>query len=78
MHPRVLRRRFWIESVLAAASGLLAVITVFAHDWIEVVFRVDPDHGNGSVEWLIVAALAAAATVLAFVARAEWRRTAAA
>jgi hypothetical protein len=31
------------------------VVTLFWHDWIEAVFRVDPDQGKGSAEWLVVA-----------------------
>ena len=53
-----LRVRFWIESILATVTGVLAVVTIFWHDWIETVFGVDPDHGNGSAEWLAVLALA--------------------
>jgi hypothetical protein len=71
-----LRRRFWYEAGFAVAAGVLAVVTLFAKDWIETVFRIDPDHGNGSLEWVIVAALAVGSCVLSFVARAEWRRPA--
>lgn len=74
MTPSGLRVRFWIESVVAAAAGVLALVTVFWHDWIEAVFGVDPDHGNGAVEWLVVAVLAVAAMALAAGARYEWRR----
>ncbi len=70
---RRLRPRFWVEAVLAAVLGLLTVLTLVWHDWLEA-FGVDPDHHDGSVEWLIVAALAAVTVVLAVSARAEWRR----
>ncbi len=72
--PHGLRHRFWLESVLGSITGCLAVITLFWHDWIEVVFRVDPDRGNGSAEWLIVAALFIVTILLAVAARLEWRR----
>jgi hypothetical protein len=39
------------------------------------VFNVDPDSGNGSLEWLIVVALAVVTVVFAVLARLEWRRT---
>jgi hypothetical protein len=45
-----------------------------SREWIEVVFRVDPDHGSGSLEWLIVAVLAVATAVFASLACAQWRR----
>lgn len=34
---------------------MLALLTALDPDWIEEVFKVDPDAGNGSLEWLIVA-----------------------
>jgi hypothetical protein len=68
------RTRFWLESTLAAACGLLAVVTLFWRDWIEALTGFDPDHHNGSVEWAIVAALAAVGLAAAALARVEWRR----
>jgi len=67
------RRRFWIESLLAALSAILSVVTLVWHDWIEIVFGVDPDHGSGALEWLIVALAAGTAVAFAAIARAEWR-----
>lgn len=72
--PSGLRRRFWLESICGSVTGIVAVITLFWHDWIEAVFRIDPDNGNGSAEWLIVAALLLATVTLALRARREWRR----
>ena len=46
--PAGLRLRFWLESVLGSITGILAVVTLFWHDWIEAVFGADPDKGNGS------------------------------
>lgn len=74
MAPAELRVRFWVESVFASVTGVLAVVTIFWHDWIEAVFWVDPDHGNGSAEWLVVLTLAVVTVALAVVARHEWRR----
>ncbi len=53
--PHGLRRRFWLETAPGSITGCLAIVTLFWHDWIEAVFGVDPDRGNGSAEWLIVA-----------------------
>jgi hypothetical protein len=69
-----LRARFWAESAFGAGTGTLAVITLFWKDWIEAIFGVDPDRGNGSLEWLIVAALAVTTIALAAAARVEWHR----
>jgi hypothetical protein len=71
--PPGLRSRFWIESILASATGILTIVTIFWRDWIEAVFGVDPDHGNGSAEWAAVAVLALAAALFAAGARIEWR-----
>ena len=54
-------RWFRVETGLAVASGLL--LTLVATDWIEIVFRVDPDQGSGSLEWALVAGFATAALV---------------
>jgi apolipoprotein N-acyltransferase len=69
-----MRPRFWIEAGLAVASVLLLVVTLISREWIEVVFGVDPDHGNGSLEWLIVGIMAVVALAFSIIARVEWRR----
>lgn len=56
--------------------GVLLVLTLISREWIEVVFDVDPDHGDGSQERLIVAISGMLAVVFAFGARYEWRRLA--
>ena len=68
------RARFWIETGLAIISLLLLAVTLVSREWIEIVFGVDPDHGRGSLEWLIVAIAALVATVFSVTARTEWRR----
>jgi hypothetical protein len=68
------RPRFWVEVGLASVCGFLAVLTVFWRDWIEGVTGFDPDHHNGSFEWVIVAGLFLVCGLVALAARAEWRR----
>jgi hypothetical protein len=68
------RRRFWVESALAAVSVFLVLLTLVWKDWIEEIFGVDPDHGNGSLEWLIAVAFAAVAIAFSAGARRERRR----
>ena len=74
--PTHLRVRFWIETAAACTAAILGIVTVFWRDWIETVFGVDPDHGNGSAEWIVVAVLFVLAAVLSVGARLEWRRAA--
>lgn len=65
-------RRFKIETVLATLSGVLGVVTLFWHEWLEVT-GWDPDHGNGSAEWAIAAGLLLVAVVLGLLARRDYR-----
>jgi hypothetical protein len=70
-----LRTLFWIELVLAVLCAALAILTLFWHGWIEATTGFDPDHGDGSAEWLIVAGLFAASGLASFAAGTEWRRS---
>jgi hypothetical protein len=70
------RRRFWVESMGAASVAVLALVTVVWPDWIEIMTDSAPDGGSGALERAAVGVLAAAAILLALVARAEWRRAA--
>jgi hypothetical protein len=69
-----LRGQFWMESILASITGTAAVVTLFRRQWIEAVFGVDPDRGNGSAEWLAVIMLMIVTAAFVFAARIEWRR----
>ena len=70
-----------VEIALAALVGLLAIVSLLWRDWIELVFRWDPDHHGGSAELLIIVGLAAVSLVLGAAARwqtVRYRRVAAA
>jgi hypothetical protein len=68
------RRRFWVEVGLALVSAGLLAITLLWHDWIEIVFGVDPDEGNGLVELLVSGSFLAMTLVFTVSSRLEWRR----
>jgi hypothetical protein len=68
------RKRLALEVGLAILSVLLFVATPLWPEWIEIVFGVDPDNGNGSIEWLIMELTAISAVVAIFLACADWRR----
>lgn len=70
--------RAGIETGIALLTGGLGLLTVFWHDWIEGLTGWDPDRHNGSVEWLIVVILLAAAVTMGLAARRDWRQLAAA
>jgi hypothetical protein len=65
--------RVRLETALALLSGALGIVTIFWRDWIEALTGWDPDHHNGSFEWLIVAGLLAVAVVMGLVARRHWK-----
>jgi hypothetical protein len=70
-----IRTRFWLESAIALVAAVLAVATAIVPDWIETVFGVDPDGGNGVVEWGVTAAFAILAIAFVIAARLEYTRT---
>jgi hypothetical protein len=65
--------RVRIEALLSAIFAAMAILTSFWPDWIEV-FGWDPDHGDGSLEWALVAAFGVLAVIAALLARRELRR----
>lgn len=73
MRP-IFRASLCIKAGLAAASGILAVVTLFWQDWIEALTGFDPDSNDGSIEWMIVVGLALICGVMSMAARAEWHR----
>jgi len=66
--------RIWLERVLCGITGVMGIVTIFYRSWIEALFGWDPDHGNGSVEWLIILGLLAVSAVFYSLSRAEVRR----
>ena len=55
-------------------SGFFVVITLLWHNWIEILFGIEPDGGDGSLEWALVGVLIMVTVVFFVVARIEWRR----
>lgn len=69
--------RVRLETAIAIFAGALGILTIFWHDWIEALTGWDPDHHNGSFEWLIVAVLLVVAVAIGLLARRHWRLLAA-
>jgi len=67
----VLRAR--IEIVLAVLLGMATIGTAVWPRWIEALFGFDPDSGNGTTEWAIVAVLAVATIAASALARRDLR-----
>jgi len=71
-HP--VRARFWIEVVCGTAGLFLLALTLVSHEWIELIFGVDPDGGSGAVEVALPLALLAIVAASSRMAIHEWRR----
>ena len=65
-------RRAVVEAVVAGVIVLTALLAAAWPDWLEA-FGIDPDRGNGAVEFAIPLALTLAAVVVALLARRDWR-----
>ena len=58
---------------VALSAGVFGILTIFWHDWIEALTGQDPDHHNGSVEWLVVTGLLAVAITTGLASYRDWR-----
>jgi hypothetical protein len=71
---RIARIRYRIEVALAVVAVGFAALTLITREWIELLLGVDPDKGNGALEWAIVIALFVASAALALIARWDRKR----
>lgn len=70
-----LRWRFYFEAGAGVISAVLFLATLLQPDWIETLFRIDPDNGAGSLERLLVGGPLVMTIVLLALSRREWRKT---
>jgi len=70
---RRLGKAFWIESAMALASATLLAVTLITRTWVEEIFKVDPDQGSGSLEWIIIGVALMLTVASVMLARGEWR-----
>jgi hypothetical protein len=52
----------------------MGLLTLAWKDWIEIAFRINPDHHGGLAEWAIVGISLTISVSSAALARHEWRR----
>ena len=69
-----MRLRFWVEAAMATITSVLLLLTLVWEDWVEEIFGISPDGGNGSFERWLVGALCVLTIALIAMARSEWRR----
>ena len=77
---KIRKRLIAAEIALAGLTGLLAVVSIFWRDWLEILFHADPDHHSGTTELLFIVGLAMLSVLLGCAARwqvVRWRRAAA-
>jgi hypothetical protein len=71
------RTAFWAhlswKAGLSALAGFLAILTMLDPEWIELIFHVDPDEGEGWLEVGLTVACAAVALLGGLWARRDWR-----
>ena len=65
--------RFCAETAASALCAALALVTAMWPQWIEIVTGLDPDGGDGTAEWGIVALLAILTVTAALAARRDYR-----
>lgn len=61
------------DGIFAAFCLLVLVITAIWPDWIEEVTGLDPDNGNGAVEWFFLGVLGVLFLIFAVRARRAFR-----
>lgn len=74
MSRRLPRRRFWAEAGLALSALSLTVLTIAVPTWIELIFGVEPDAGEGWAELAITLAFVCALLGMTLLAVREWAR----
>jgi apolipoprotein N-acyltransferase len=65
-------KRSFTGAGIAATLALLAALTAFHPNWIELAFGIDPDSGSGLMEWALVLAPALVAIACGTVAWRKW------
>lgn len=67
---------FWFETITAVIGLSLFVLTRFTREWFEALTGLDPDGGNGALEFALAFGLLALAVTSVLLARLDYRRAA--
>lgn len=71
---RTLPALFWIELLLSVLSAISLILSLFNPQWIETLFEVSPDAGDGSTEWGWTLGFLVSTVLLGVLTRREWRK----
>jgi len=66
--------RFWIEAITASLGFAMLVLALVSTEWFEALTGLEPDGGNGSLEWALPVVLLAISAGSAFFARRAYQR----
>jgi hypothetical protein len=65
-------RRARLESAFSALFAIFTLLTAVWPSWIEGLTGLEPDGGNGTLEWLILFVFGVSALVLGLLARHDY------
>jgi hypothetical protein len=65
---------FWIELVLSVLSAISLALSLVNPQWIETLFEVSPDAGDGSTEWGWTIGFLISTVLLIALTRREWQK----
>jgi hypothetical protein len=66
--------KIWVEIALGMISASLLALTILLPDWMEVLFGLAPDAGDGSTEWGLALSLATFSVLMFGFAGRTWRK----
>jgi hypothetical protein len=68
------RWRLWLEAGATILAVLFTLVTIAMPAWLEFLFGLDPDNGEGWVEFGVTLALGGVALISATLAVRDYRR----
>ena len=72
--PKRLHARFWVELMLGLMSAVSLTLAIVLPNWMELLFRLAPDTGDGSAERGFALLWAAISVLMFGLAGRAWRK----
>jgi hypothetical protein len=72
--PKRLPARIWVELMLGLMSTVSLTLAILLPNWMELLFRLAPDAGNGSAEWGFAFLWATTSVLMFGLAGRTWRK----
>lgn len=64
----------WVEVAMGLMSASFLALTILLPDWMEVLFTVAPDAGDGSAEWGLALSWALVSVLMFAIAGRTWKK----